>query len=182
MNRSLPETVSVGGIEYAVLTDYGAILDILSALRDPELPPAIQRLEALKIFYPDFDDMPAEDYPEAFERCCWFIDGGEPNLGSKSPQLVNWEKDFPRIAPPISKALGVLDIRQMPHLHWWTFLAGYMGIGDCFFAHIVNIRSKKARGKKLDKAEMEFYRLNRDVIEIPKTYTSAEDALVAKYT
>ena len=45
-----------------------------------------------------------------------------------------------------------------------------MEIGDCLFAQIVNIRDKRARGKKLDKSEAEFYRKNRDIIDIKSRY------------
>ena len=37
MEYTLPKTVSVGGREYSIRSDYRAILDICEALTDPEL-------------------------------------------------------------------------------------------------------------------------------------------------
>ena len=37
MSYLLPTTLTVGGIEYAIRSDYRAALDIFAALADPEL-------------------------------------------------------------------------------------------------------------------------------------------------
>ena len=67
-------------------------------------------------------------------------------------------------------------------IHWWTILAAYAEIGDCLFAQIVRIRDKKAKGKPLDKSDREFYRKNRDIIDIKQTYSEAENDLVNLWT
>lgn len=67
-------------------------------------------------------------------------------------------------------------------VHWWTFLSAYTEIGDCLFAQIVGIRSKKAKGKRLDKSEQEFYRKNKSIVDIKVRYTDAEDDLVNMWT
>ena len=72
-----------------------------------------------------------------------------------------------------NKVLG-REIRGKEHLHWWTFISAYYEIGECLFAQIVNIRQKKAYGKKLDKAEQEWYRKNRDLVDIKRQYTASE--------
>ena len=110
----------------------------------------------------------------------WFLNGGDEEKGSKGPQLVSWEQDFNLIASPISKVIGQ-DIRGMDYLHWWSFLSAYMAIGDCMFAQVVAIRDKKARGKSLDKAEREFYRRNRDLIDIKKRLTDAEVKILGEW-
>lgn len=69
----------------------------------------------------------------------------------------------------------------MEYLHWWTFLSAYMGIGDCLFAQVVRIRDIKARGKKMDKQDREFYRRNRDLIDIKVKTTDAEEKLFAEW-
>ena len=69
----------------------------------------------------------------------------------------------------------------MTYLHWWSFLSAYMGIGDCLFAQVVAIRDKKARGKKLDKADREFYRRNQDIIDIKKPLTEAEREILKEW-
>ena len=84
------------------------------------------------------------------------------------------------IAAPISKIIGQ-DIRGMEYLHWWSFLSAYTGIGDCLFAQVVSIRSKKARGKSLDKQEREFYRRNREIIDIKKPLTESEESILSDW-
>ena len=49
-----------------------------------------------------------------------------------------------------------------------------MEIGECTFSTVVSIRSKRAKGKKLDKWEEEFYRENRKMIDLPQKLTAEE--------
>ena len=49
------------------------------------------------------------------------------------------------------------------------------------FAQIVRIRSLKAKGKKLDKADQEFYRENRRLIDIKQKYTEADELAISKW-
>ena len=51
-------------------------------------------------------------------------------------------------------------------MHWWTFLSAYMEIGECTFSHVLSIRTKKAKGKTLEKWEQEFARENSDIIKL----------------
>ena len=172
---SLPTTLEVGGKEYAIRTDYRVALDIFLALTDIELDDTEKALEALEILY--IDEIPVEHMQEALDKCYWFLRSGEDEREQQQPQLVSWEQDFNMIAAPISKIVGQ-DVRGMEYLHWWSFLSAYMGIGDCLFSQVVAIRDKKARGKSLDKADREFYRRNRDIIEIKKKTTEAEDEIL----
>lgn len=90
---------------------------------------------------------------------------------------MNWEKDFPLIVGPVNRVLG-REIRDETPIHWWTFLSAYYEIGDCLFAQVVRIRDKKARGKKLDNQEKEFYKRNREIIDIKTQYSSSENELL----
>lgn len=177
MNYTLPKSVYVNGAEYEIRSDFRAALDICAALSDPELDDRERAYVVLNIFYPEFDKIPQDDYKDAIEQCFWFIRCGEPERGKKQPKLVSWDQDFSMICPPVNRILGS-DVRGMEYLHWWTFVSAYMEIGDCFFAQVVGIRSKMARGKKLDKQDREFYRKNRDVIDIKTTYTATEQEIL----
>lgn len=186
MNYDLPTMLEVGGEAYDIRYDYRCILDIFSALEDPELESQDKAYVAVSIFYPDFDDIPAECYQEAVERCFWFINGGEVDAGKKGKRLVSWEQDFRYIIAPVSRVLGT-DVRSIPYdrekntggLHWWTFLSAYMEIGDCVFAQIVRIRNLKASGKKLDKSDQEWYRQNRHLVDFKQTFTEVEEEVLS---
>lgn len=178
IDYDLPTSVTVDGQAYAVRTDYRAILDIITALNDPDLTDEDRAAVALGIFY---EDALPENLQEALNRCFWFISGGEEKPSDKpAPKLVDWEKDFRWIASPINPMLGQ-DIRAVK-MHWWTFLGYYYEIGDCTFAQIVRIRSARARGKKLDKADREWLRNNEDLVYIEQKYSQEENDLLAAWT
>lgn len=178
-NDGLPEALTVGGEGRAIRTDYRAALDCFLALTDPELDNYNRAMEVLDILF--IDELPSEHWQEALEQAFWYLRGGEEEHGDKkSPQLVSWTQDFNMIASPVSKIVGT-DIRGLNHLHWWSFLSAYMAIGDCLFAQVVAIRDKKARGKKLDKTDREFYRRNREIIDIKKPLTDAEEEILKEW-
>lgn len=182
MIYDLPTSFEIGGKEYEIRSDYRAALDICVALSDPELDDSEKALVALTILYPDFDDMPPSDYKEALDKCLWFINGGEEDDGKKAPKLMDWEQDFKLLVAPVNRVLGK-EIRSLEYLHWWTWVSAYMEIGgDCTFAQIVSIRDKQARHKQLDKAEKEWLKRNRDLVEFKQKYTQAEDDLLKQWT
>lgn len=179
----LPTSIEIRGTEYTIRSDYRDILEICIALDDPELSEAEQALVAIGIFYPDIDDMPQEHIEEAIKKCFEFISGGSYyGSGQKSPKLVDWEKDFRIIVAPVNRVMGK-EIRALEYLHWWTFLSAYNEIGgDCTFAQVVSIRDKQARHKTLDKQEKEWLRRNRELVEIKRKYTEAEEELIKQWT
>lgn len=177
-NNGLPTALSVGGEEYAIRSDYRVALDIFLALTDPDLDPYNRAMEALEILY--IDDIPVEHAQEALEKCFWYLRGGEEERPTKNGQLVSWTQDFNMIASPISGIIGK-DIRGLEYLHWWSFLSAYMSIGDCLFAQVVRIRDMKARGKKLDKADREFYSRNRDLIDIKREESDVEKQILKEW-
>lgn len=177
-NNGLPVVLEVGGEEVPIRSDYRAALDIFLALTDPELDAYNRAMELLDILYED--EIAPEHYEEAIKQGLWYLRGGEEEKQEKGPQLVAWSQDFNYIAAPISKIIGQ-DIRGMDYLHWWTFLSAYMGIGDCLFAEIVRIRDKNARGKTLDKQDRDFYRRNREIVDIQKPLTGAEQEILNEW-
>lgn len=188
MNYDLPKTLNICGTEYNIRYDYRCILEICAAMEDPELDKQDKAIVALVIFYPDFEDMPPEHYQEAVNKCFWFISGGEEDQGKKGPKLVSWDQDIKYIIAPVNKVLGQ-EIRAIQYdaktntggLHWWTFLSAYLEIGDCVFAQIVRIRNLKAKGKKLDKADQEWYRQNRHLVDIKQTFTETENEILKEW-
>ncbi len=180
MNYDLPKSIEVGGEVYEIRSDFRAALDICAALNDPEIRDEERGYTVLDIFYPDIDEMPPQDYQEAIDKCFWFIRGGEEERNTKGPRLVSWEQDFNLICPAVNRIVGH-DIRGDAYMHWWTFLSAYMEIGDCLFSQVVAIRSKKAKNQTLDKQDREFYRRNRDLIDIKKPLTEAEQDILKEW-
>ncbi len=182
MNYGLPKKLEIGGHEYDIRYDFRPVLDICEAIGDPELNKQEKAEIAMRILYVKPDDIPMADREEALKECFWFINGGRNNSKDGAPTLVFWKKDIQHIIAPVNRVLGQ-EIRAIPYdeerntggLHWWTFLSGYMEIGDCLFAQIVRIRNLKAQGKPLDKFDQEWYRNNHELVDEEQTYTLEEE-------
>lgn len=189
MMFELPEKLDICGQEYSIRSDYRVILEICLALNDPDLSSSEKAFVVLDLFYPEFERMPPDVYQEAVEKCFWFINCGDEESKQKAPKLVDWEQDFRYIVAPINRVCGK-DIRSIPYdeetntggFHWWTFISCYYEIGDCLFAQIVRIRNAKARGKALDKADKEWLRQNRHLVEFKNKYSSAEEDILKQWT
>lgn len=182
MIYDLPTSVEVGGVVREINSDYRAALDMCVALSDPELSNEEKAYTLLCIFYPDWEEIEPFHYQEALDKCVWFLDGGSPSEKTrKAPKLMDWEQDFHLIVSPINRVIG-REVREPTPLHWWTFLSAYYEMGDCVFAQVIRIRDKKSKGKQLDKSEREWYRNNRDIVDLKTTYTQAEQELLAQFS
>lgn len=179
---SLPQSVEIQGVEYSIRSDYRDVLNICIALDDQELDGQEKALVILDTFYPEFEEMPTGHYQDAIEKCFWFINCGDDTpQDRKSPKLVDWEHDFHYIVAPINRVCGQ-EIRSIPYMHWWTFISCYYEIGsECVFSQIVNIRSKLARGEKLDKGERKWYQKNRNMVDIKTKFTNEEQELMREW-
>ena len=185
MNYGLPKSVEINGEEFEIRYDYRVILEIFEAMNDAELSGEERGLAVLQMFYVDFEKL--TDYETAVKKCMEFIacEKKQDTGKKKGPQLIDWAQDFQYIAGPINRVLGY-EIREKPYdietntggVHWWTFVGAYSEIGDCFFAQVVSIRNKMARGKPLDKQDREFYRNNRDIIDLKVKVSDAENELM----
>ena len=181
VNYSLPTTVIIDDIEYQINNkgDYRVILDIISYLNDENLSQQEKSYYALCAFYGYDKENKVFKIPQnvecAIEEMSKFINLGEDAKEQKpQPKLMDWEQDFNLIVPPINKVLGY-EVRAVEYLHWWTFIGAYMEIGgDCVFSQVKDIRLKKSRGEKLDKAEQKFFNDNKDIILL-KNNLSQED-------
>lgn len=176
----LPTSTLVNETEYEIRSDYRAVLDVMMALGDAELSDRERGAIAMEIFYPQFGEMPPSDYEEAVKYLMWFVNGGEMYTGKPSRKLADWEQDFHLIVNPVNRVLGY-EVRAVDYLHWWTFLAAYCEIGDCMFAQVVAIRGKKARHKKLEKWERDFYKEHRDLIDLKHQATDAEQEIIDRW-
>ena len=163
----LPTEIMIEGISYPIRNrgDYRMVLDAFSALEDEELDKNERLISALIIFYDDFNDV--EDvlnFPHletAVIQMYDFFNGGKGKsgeTGKKARKLIDWEDDSALICAAINQVAGK-EIRSEPYIHWWTFLAYYMSIGESVLSTVVGIRDKLMSGKTLEKWERE-YRVN----------------------
>ena len=175
MTWDLPDKIEVGGVEYAINADYRDILDIIEQLDNPDEMPEIKLYCAMAMFYEDFFEMPSEDYQEAAQLMLWFINCGENDEQEQHPpqKQIDWQQDGLLIAADINKVAGQ-DVRSVEFLHWWTFMAYFMGIGEGQLSTVVAIRDKLRKGKPLDDWEKEYYRKNKSRVDLKRRYTAEE--------
>ena len=177
MMYSLPYSVTIDGKELKIRNncDYRVVLDVIEALNDEDLTDQEKIQCALYIFYGE-ELTKTQNHEELAKQMFLIINGGEEEEQKPdSPKLMDWHHDFSQLAPPISRVLGY-DVRMPDKFtHWWTFIGGYREIGECTFANIVGIRSKRAKGKRLEKWEEEFYRENKKMVDLPQKLTAEEE-------
>lgn len=167
----LPSSLTVGEKEYGINGDFRDILEIFSYFQDETLPEFVRWQIGLRLFYKE--RIPPEEQREAMEKMAEFISCGQK--AAPGPCLVHWEKDAGMIIADINRTASQ-EIRAVPFVHWWTFLAWFHGIGEGQFSTVVGIRDKLRRGKKLEDWEKEYYRNNKDRIDLPKNLTPQQQA------
>lgn len=175
MSWDLPIAVEIDGIEYKITNkcDYRMVLDVICALNDSELTEEEKIKTALYVFYEDISE--CSDMEKAVKEMFKIISYGDDSDDPKEEKqpLMNWEHDFKMLVAPINRVLGY-EIRSVDYLHWYTFLSGYFEIGECQFQTVVSIRSKRAKGKKLEDWERDFYKENKKLVDLPQKLTEEE--------
>ena len=173
----LQDAVTVDDRSYRIRTDYRVILEIFVMLQDPELDDGDRTEALMQMFYVDRP----ENVKAAIEAFASFVDP-RPRSSRKRPGLVDWEADFDLIAAAVNHVLGT-ECRALPYLHWRTFLGAYMEISpDSLFSRVISIREKTKTGRKLEKWEREWYRKNRDLVDLPMKYSESEKKLLEEWT
>ena len=170
----LPTTLEVAGKERKIRTDFRDMLVIMQAFADPELQPAEKYDVMLMILYDDLDSIPMEATEETIKQGLWFLDCGQQEDDKLPPvKVMDWEQDESLVFPAVNKVAG-REVRAVEYMHWWTFMGSFMEIDDGTFSMVLGIRQKRAKGKKLEKWEQEFYRNNRKICDLQKRYTAEE--------
>lgn len=178
MIGGLPETLTVGGADYPIRSDYRDALQVFEAFKDQELDSGEKCIVAIYLLFADFECAEdvlraAEDgfdIVEAYEQVRWFLEAGRESGKKEEKPTYDWAKDEQMIFSAVNKIAGT-ETRQAEYIHWWTFLGYFNEIGEGNLTYIVNIRRKLNKNKKLEKHEREYYRENKDVIDLkpPKT-------------
>ena len=171
MNRwSLPTSATIGGVVYQIHADFRDILNIFRYMDDPDRPEYIRWRIAIALFYEG--EISQEYFQEAMEYLADFIACG--NRDSKpGPKLLDWEQDAQVIVADVNKVAGS-EIRDVPFLHWWTFVSYFNAIGEGQLSTLVSIRDKLRRGKPLEKWEKEYYSKNKEIVDLKTRYSAEE--------
>ncbi len=166
----LPRTAVIGGVSYDLNTDFRDILEIMGYLSDETNPEYLRWRIAIALFYNG--DIPQEYQQQAMEYLADFITCGQRDE-KPAPKLLDWEQDAQTIVADVNKVAGV-EIRAVPYLHWWTFLSYFHAIGEGQLSTLISIRDKLRRGEKLEKWEQDYYRENKQRVDLKPSYSAEE--------
>ena len=176
----LPKSLTVNGVEYSIRSDFRVALLIFEAYSDPELNEYEQAEICLKCLYENPHDIPKSDISDALKKAIWFLDGGDmPKSKSSDKKMLDWSQDESIIFPAVNKVAGY-ETRTVEHLHWWSFLGLFNEIGEGLFSTVMSIRSKKSKGKKLEKWEQDFYQEHKEMVDIKTRYSDEEQFQIDK--
>lgn len=175
MIGNLPTTLCVNGIERAIRSDFRVALSIFQALNDSELRNDEKLIVLLDSIYIDFRKLKSSEYEEALKKAIEYLDGGKiyREDSTSNKKIIDWEQDEQMIFSAVNKVTTV-EVRDLKYLHWWSFLGYLSEIGECLFSTVLNIRSKKNKGRKLEKYEQDFYKNNKELIDLKKKYSAEE--------
>ena len=172
----LPKSLDINGTEYKIRSDFRVALLIFEAFNDSGLNDYEKIQVCLECLYKEIP----EDTENAYKKAVWFLDGGDiPKSKPLRRKTFDWKQDESLIFSAVNKSAG-FETRSADYIHWWTFLGYFSEIGDGLFSQIINIRTKKAKGKKLEKWELEFFNEHRELIEIKQIYSAEEQAEIAR--
>lgn len=166
----LPMTLTLGGKQYPIHPDFRRVLQIISVLEDPQWPEFLRWQVALELFCPG---VPDKHRSEAMGLLADFIRCGAAD--TPGPRLLDWEQDAHVIISDVNKVAG-RELRAEEFVHWWTFLGWFHAIGQGQLSTLVAIRSKRAKGEKLESWEQEFYRQNKAAVDLQPRLTPQEQA------
>lgn len=162
----LPESLHIHGVEYPIDTDFRAILHYDEELRNAEESMEDIR-RCLKLV---FADRPPLDLEEAAGQMAWFVRGGKTEEKRHKPSKrileinSNTPFDFHEDGELIYSAFRRndvygLDLRSVPYLHWWEFLAMVNDLPeDVQLSRVILYRTIDTGNKDLDKKQADYYR------------------------
>ncbi|MBE5877701.1 MAG: hypothetical protein E7290_12540 [Lachnospiraceae bacterium] len=173
MIGQLPTAVEIDGCSYKIRTDYRDILTIFEAFSDTELTEQEKWMVALEIFY---EKIPV-NIEEAIKQLLGFLNRGEEEKkeANASKKLYDWEQDEQLIFQAVNK-VAKTEVRAIEYMHWWTFMGYFSEIGESLFSSVVSIRDKQNKRKPLEKHEREFYKKNKQVVDLKRKYSNEQQA------
>jgi hypothetical protein len=132
-------------------TDFRAALGGLLAFEDPELTASEKQGVLLSNLFPevDFGELTPAELIELQERVNWYLNAGQPESedhAADGPRVYSFGKDGALIFAAFRQTHGI-DL-QGAELHWWSFLALFMDLGnETAFNQLVSLRKRVKTGK-----------------------------------
>jgi len=162
-----PEIVTIGTTEYPLNTDFRACLKIIMAFEDNELTPQEKQLILLSNLY----SVVPNDLNAALDHANWFLNGGKEKPTDDEGEITHvrvysFAKDGNFIYAAFRQTHGI-DL-STAQLHWWTFLALFMDLGqDTTFCQLTALRKRLKTGKASKEEKAAAFEMG-EMIDIPE--------------
>ena len=168
----LPTSLEIDGEQYEINSDFRIALLIFEAYADKELTCCEKAAVCSNCLYKEVP----KNVEEALKKALWFLDGGDVPKSKKAPtKILDWSYDESIIFPALNKVAG-FETRLAGYVHWWTFLGYFSEVGDGLLSQVMNIRCKRAKGKKLEKWERDFYNEHKELVDIKEKLSPEQQA------
>lgn len=173
----LPKSLIIDEVEYSIDSDYRTALLIMHMYNDRALSDFNTKITMLRILFttiPCGESEPVTNIPpntdEAIRQAMWFLNVGSNNSGNNNKEHKSKVMDYKQDEQLLFSAVNAVytkDVRSESYMHWWTFYGLCQAIdGESLISNIIGIRSKLASKKKLEAHEREFYKNNRDIVDL----------------
>lgn len=173
----LPESVTLGGAEYPINTDFRTSILFELMMSDTSMPEEQKAVEALKLYYPELP--PRALLNEAVDALLWFYRAGkdekalrhnaetdEGGSDNRVKRIYSFEYDDDYIYSAFLTQYHI-DLADIEYLHWWKFKAMFKALDeDCQFSKIMGYRSIKITNK-MTREQKAFYRHMKSVHALP---------------
>ncbi len=178
MITKLPKTLTVGGIEYSINSDFRPCFNIMQVFERNDLLESEKLVVMIGILYNG--NIPLQYFDEAVDKASWFLDGGDTthkSSGNNYGRLYSWEQDAPFILSAVNLTLGT-SCRSLDFLHWWDFVSALMECKECTFSTLIHQRKLKKQGKQT-KMDKEWWAENKDIAELKTSVNLTEEEQTA---
>jgi hypothetical protein len=169
---NLPKKIEIEGKIYDIDYSYRNCLMIILAWEDEELTLYEKAEITINRLYCKIPD----NLQIAINKAILFLNCGE-NIDAKGNEkrIYSFEKDSKYIYSAIDSATNG-KLSENSDMHWWLFCMAFLEISEkSFFSRMIYMRTQKNKGK-LTKEEKEFWRKNKDVLELDTNISPLEIA------
>ena len=177
LTSPLPESVAIGGQEYAINTDFRIGIRF-EGLLSKKMGESERILEMLRLYYPVIPPDPVE----AIQQILWFYRCGkemqEPK-GTDMPAYSFGQDDGYIFAAFVDQYH--IDLAETQYLHWWKFRSMFQSLKeDCEIMKIMGYRTVKITGS-MSAEQRAFYKRMKKLYELKSARSAATRMTTEQY-
>lgn len=162
-----PTELAVGGVSYAINTDFRVWLDVLRIVRDLITKPlndgdVVHNLETIAaIEQAVFGKIINQPMDQVLDAIRTFAEGypvAPVGAGKSGPPVYSFDYDLNYIIIAIRNQSGIdLSYRRKKPFHWWEFLLEFNALcGDHYILRLMEIRGYDGKDKDMQRQAQRF--------------------------